>query len=343
MRPFPAWTLRSVVWLALGSLWLLDGALSLQPHMGIHTLDVVVMGGSGEPAWVVNLNDGVVNFIYARHLIGAFGATLAAVQVAAGALLLVGRGRAWGRSALFATLPLALVIWVVGEWLGGLLTAVAGGFTLLGGAPGAVVLYAAVAALLLEGEERWQDRAFLARIRRSLGRAWLAGALLQAAPTLWTAGGLSGVFEQARVLSPVSPATDAIGLVARWAGHAPVAANALFVAMPLVIGAGLVSDRGGRAVYALAFISLAFMWWFGQDFGGLLSGAATDPNSAPLWALLLFVAWHGHGRNERARRRGRRAAVPARSGVARAPCDPGLGSRGGPCPAAPERRRIRWI
>ena len=35
----------------------------------------------------------------------------------------------------------------------------------------------------------------------------------------------------------------------------------------------------------------AFIWVFGQAFGQILTGGATDPNSAPLLALLALAYW----------------------------------------------------
>ena len=35
----------------------------------------------------------------------------------------------------------------------------------------------------------------------------------------------------------------------------------------------------------------AFIWVFGEAFGQILTGGATDPNSAPLLALLALAYW----------------------------------------------------
>jgi hypothetical protein len=49
--------------------------------------------------------------------------------------------------------------------------------------------------------------------------------------------------------------------------------------------------RLARATLILAFVVAAFFWVFGQAFGQILTGGATDPNSAPLLALLAVAYW----------------------------------------------------
>lgn len=60
----------------------------------------------------------------------------------------------------------------------------------------------------------------------------------------------------------------------------------LFV-LPLVLGI-LLMIKPNRGIGIAALIFLFFVWWFGQDFGGLgtlLVGTATDPNTAPVLML----------------------------------------------------------
>src|SRR5262249_47388340 len=41
----------------------------------------------------------------------------------------------------------------------------------------------------------------------------------------------------------------------------------------------------------LALVVAALIWVFGQALGEMLTGSATDPNSAPLLALLALAYW----------------------------------------------------
>jgi hypothetical protein len=40
-----------------------------------------------------------------------------------------------------------------------------------------------------------------------------------------------------------------------------------------------------------AVIAALVIWAAGEDFGGLWSGSATDPNSSPLLALIALAFW----------------------------------------------------
>ena len=46
-----------------------------------------------------------------------------------------------------------------------------------------------------------------------------------------------------------------------------------------------------RAILVLALVVAAVFWVFGQAFGGIMAGGATDPNSGPLLALLALTYW----------------------------------------------------
>jgi hypothetical protein len=46
-----------------------------------------------------------------------------------------------------------------------------------------------------------------------------------------------------------------------------------------------------RSALILALLVAAFIWVFGEAFGQILVGNATDPNSAPLLALLALAYW----------------------------------------------------
>jgi hypothetical protein len=46
-----------------------------------------------------------------------------------------------------------------------------------------------------------------------------------------------------------------------------------------------------RSGLILALVVAAFIWVFGEAFGQILTGGATDPNSGPLLALLALAYW----------------------------------------------------
>jgi hypothetical protein len=74
--------------------------------------------------------------------------------------------------------------------------------------------------------------------------------------------------------------------------HQGLAASVVLAVALAVIAAGVfLPARLARATLILAFVVAAFFWVFGQAFGQILTGGATDPNSAPLLALLAVAYW----------------------------------------------------
>ena len=58
----------------------------------------------------------------------------------------------------------------------------------------------------------------------------------------------------------------------------------------------------------LAIVAFALIWVAVQNFGGILAGGATDPNSGLLVILLALIYWPlatSRGGNQRDRRRSR--------------------------------------
>lgn len=279
---------RNLLWVGLGSLWLLDGLLALQPNMYMNMLDVVAMGGWGQPAWMVRLiNDGVIQWLYTSHSALIADALLAAVQIAIGGGLILGRNRPWGRLLLIASLPVAALIWFFGEWAGGLFGL---DISLLSGGPGAAFLYALIAGLLLQPTRWWQTGAASGRLTRWLGWVWLTGAVLQAFPDFWTGRTQSLTFLGAAVLTRQGAITAPINAVATFGGAHPVLLNALFVLTMAGLGIGLWRTPT-TWTWALGIAVALFTWWIGENFGALLSGAGTDPNTGAVWLLLLAAAY----------------------------------------------------
>jgi hypothetical protein len=160
--------------IALGSLWLLDAALQCQPFMFHRSFatQIIEPNASGQPglighpiAWMGDL--------IAPH-VAIFNAVAAAVQ------LLIGLGLMHPRTvkpALLASFAWVAGVWWFGEGFGMLFT---GNASPLTGAPGAVLLYAVVGAIVWPG-----DRAAALRNGGLLGArgvriAWAALWLLAA-------------------------------------------------------------------------------------------------------------------------------------------------------------------
>ncbi|WP_037606777.1 hypothetical protein [Streptacidiphilus rugosus] len=275
---------RRHIQIVLGVLWLLDGALQLQPYMFTSGFahQIIDPAATGQPAAVA------ASVHWAAHLIAAAPA-LMNTGFALGQLLL-GAGLLWARTArwaLAASIAWALAVWLLGEGLGG----VAGGHALLlTGAPGAVLLYALAASLAWPRPtdqdrpgRRWRSdvppSAWAAPVWAVL---WIGGALLQVLP---------GNGAVAAIASSADAAPGPLASLDRTVASATTAyGTAMTVTLALVmaaVGLAVLAPRPWRSAAGCAGIVLALLFWaLGQGAGLLTSGHSTDPNAGPLVVLL---------------------------------------------------------
>ncbi len=64
-----------------------------------------------------------------------------------------------------------------------------------------------------------------------------------------------------------------------------------FAAAFALAAAGILVPALTRPALVVAVIAAAALWGAGEQFGGLLTGQATDPNSGPLLVLLALAYW----------------------------------------------------
>lgn len=271
----------------LGLLWLVDGLLQAQPAMPAgfvaHTL---APGINSSPGWLLDLVHPFAQ-AWAHHPVAADLVTVF-VQLGLGLLVLVGGRDLVARAALWASLLWSAVVWVGGELFGGLL---ATGASWLTGAPGAALVYALAAALLLVPWDRWNRADAVELARRAVGVWMLAAATLQALPWggSWSGRGLSAPFEVGAHTSQPAVFLAPITFAAHLAASHPVAVNIAIVAILATLGFGLIFSSASGFVAAGITFCLA-TWWLAQDFG-VLGGLATDPNTALPLALVLVAGW----------------------------------------------------
>ncbi len=273
----------------LGALWVVDGLLQAQPllatRFGSLVLAPVV---HSQPSWLAQVLALEIRLWQARPLDLAAGTVL--VQIGIGVAILAGGDSRLGRLGLWFSIGWALAVWFGGEALGGLLVM---GASEIFGAPGAALLYAMAAALLLAPTRLWVGGSIPRGIRRGVGVFLLLGALLQALPFegFWSGSGLHSAFSRmARMPQPHWLGAPIFAMAKFGATH-PTLENGLLTGVMAILGLGLVSGRATRSWTGLVLVWLAATWWLGQGLGGLGTGAATDPNLAPLVALLLVSAW----------------------------------------------------
>ena len=287
----PGTDARRVLQLILAATWLLDGLLQYQSSM-YTTMFGEMIGGTATG------NPGVIarpiswNAALVEHHLVLLNTVFATIQ------LLLGLGIAYRptvRVALAASIAWSLGVWWFGEGLGGVLS---GGASPVNGAPGAVILYALLAVLLWPADRPGVTAPFVAA--RAVGAPvarllWLV---------LW---GSLAYF----ALTPANRAPQALhdmivgmtggepGWVTGLENHAAALLDHQGLTASIVLAVALIVIAAGvflppplaRSALILALVVAAFIWVFGEAFGQILTGGATDPNSAPLLALLALAYW----------------------------------------------------
>ncbi len=278
--------------LLLATVWLLDAVLQLQPFMftrGSNGFSGMLGGlAPGNPHWIEHTITWNASVVYHQPIVT--NTIFASIQflIAFGII-----SRRTLKPALVLSIGWALAVWWFGEGLGGVFL---GGATPFGGGPGGVLFYAVLAVLLWPSEG--SDRPFVAA--RTVG--------VTAAKAIWVAvWGLLAVL--ALVGSGRSPQAlhDLVaGLNSGqpgWLAHIDRYTESLFLhhGTPLavllavicvVVALGVfLPPAGAQFTIAVAVVTFALIWVAVENFGGILAGSATDPNSGLLVILLALVYW----------------------------------------------------
>ena len=284
--------------LGLGLVWLLDAALQFQPFMfgrGFVT-QIVDPTALGSPAVIAHSVTGTGSVILAHAAL--FNGAFAVIQLA------IALGLFWRRTtraALTGAIIWGLAVWWLGESFGMLFSGMANPLT---GAPGAALLYVLLAVLA------WPHAAAAGRLTRGVtGRESVADTSLLGrrwARAIWVIGwgGLAALMLQPQVRA-AGTLRDAVGGMA--AGHSWLAGAdrsvagllggggfvpaLVFAVLFAVIAIGILVPAAARPVLVLAAVLAVAIWVIGENFGGLASGSATDPNTGPLLLLLIAAFW----------------------------------------------------
>jgi hypothetical protein len=274
--------------IALGLVWLLDAALQYQPYMfsGKFVTEVLEPASMGNPALLAVPATSAAHLI--SHDVVALNAAFATIQLALAAGLL---WRRTARAALAGTIVWALGVWLLAEGAGGVLSGMAGMANPLTGAPGAAVLYALLALLVWPAHRRVADGLLDPHWARA---AWLvlwgSFAYLIVQGAVRSPGAMRGTFTDLATGEPGWLAAFNRTTAATLGPHAGLVCLVLAAAFALT-GAGILLRATTRPALVLAVILALFIWVAGEDFGGILTGQATDPNTGPLLILLAAAFW----------------------------------------------------
>jgi hypothetical protein len=276
--------------LALAAAWLIDAALQYQPFMFTRGFgQMLAASAQGNPpviAGPITWSAGII-----EHQPAVTNAAFATIQ------LLLAIGIAWrpaAKFALAASVAWSIAVWWLGEGLGGVLTGSASPWS---GAPGAVILYALLAVLLWP-VDRDPSAPFVAG--RPVGRLparllWLAlwGGMayfaLQAAST--PPQGLHDMLSSMASGEPGWIASMDQSVAALLAHHGQQASAMLAVVFEVIAIGIFLPAPVARCAVILAVAATAVIWVIGENFGAVLTGTATDPNSGLLLGLLAAAYW----------------------------------------------------
>lgn len=265
----------------LGLFWVIDAILQLQPKM--FTADfisnVIAPNMQNQFSFLISLVGLGIKYFSLNFAVS--NSIAVTIQFLIGFLLLFSSNQEYRyKFALLLSVFWGLFIWLFGEGLGNLFTGAASFYT---GAPGSVLIYVIIAFILLVPE-----------FFRSLNLSRFCGVIFiflagfQFQPMYWNQAGLADLFkisssDSVRLIAV--PAKFALNLISAN----PLVGNIILILPLLAIGLWLFfRPSRGAAWLALAFLFV--VWWLCQDFGSLFTfwtGTSTDPNSAPIFAVLL--------------------------------------------------------
>lgn len=277
--------------LVLATVWLLDAVLQIQPFMftrGSNGFSGMLNSlAAGNPGWVAHSINWNASNVYHNPVVS--NSAFALVQ------FLIGFGIVWNPSlkpALALSVVWSLGVWWFGEGLGNIAH---GGATPFGGGPGAVLYYAVLAVLLWPSAG--SDTPFLAA--RTVG--------MTAAKAIWAV--MWGLLALLAVVGSGRSPEALHDLVAAFTGqpgwlahidrsteslllrHGTTAAILLAVVCAVVALGVYLPPQIAKFTLVLAMAVFAVIWVAIQNFGGILAGGATDPNSGPLIIVLALIYW----------------------------------------------------
>ncbi len=274
--------------------WLVDGVLQLQPFMfsrGSSGFSGMIGGTAvGNPSWIarsITWDASVVD-----HHAVLLNTVFALIQIA------IGVGIAWRpvlKPALALSVAWSFGVWWFGEGLGGVLH---GTGTPFFGGPGAVLFYALLAVLLWPSDRSAKPAPYVAA--RAVGRraataiwlvVWIGLAVLAV-----IGSGRSSSFLSRGIGTVNSGQPHWLGSIDRhttsFLAHHGAAAAILLAIVCVVVAAGIVLPvPAARATLILGITTFAIIWVLTENFGMILAGGATDPNSGPLVILLVLAYW----------------------------------------------------
>lgn len=272
---------RRALQTALGLIWLLDAGLQFQSFMYSHGFIAMLSGlAAGQPGWVASsVKWGAQS---AAGNLDLYNTLFALVQVSIGLGLLC---RRTVKPALAVSFVWALVVWWFGEAFGMLFMTMAAPLT---GAPGAVLLYALIGAIVWPGQ-RPGGLLGVRGARTAWAVLWLAMAWL------WLETPSSSANASAGAIEAAPSGMGWLSTLQEWAAKG-AHGNGLIIALVMAgasvaIAVAVAANWHAKPFLVAAIVLNLIFWTLGQGFGGIFEGGATDPNAGLLFVVLACALW----------------------------------------------------
>lgn len=277
---------RTLLWGGLAGLFIVSGLLQIRPFLVTATPELVaaaVAPASAGP-WVRSVAMAGARIWFSDAT--ASNIISVTAQWSLASLLWLGRERLVGAIGLYLTLALSILEWVFGEGFGHL--AAGAGYWI--GAPGAALLYALGAVLLLVSEDAWRSGAVRRVGMRAAAVYWALGAALQLLRMgQWTR------------LAPEIARFDGdyarLGLIVLAPGAAGAASapatywSAAALAVMMMLSALMWRARWQPVGAPLSLLAVFLVWAAIGGFGSAVH-FAENAGGFPIFAVLLASVWY---------------------------------------------------
>ena len=279
---------RRSIQTVLGLIWVLVGALQFQSFMyGKGFIQLLQGVTGGQPGWVASsVNQGAAT-MQSHQVLFNTGAAL--IQVAIGFGILYKRTT---KPAIAVSFAWVLAVWWFGEAFGMMFMATTpmGGIPMaspLTGAPGAVLLYALIGAIV------WpSDRPGGLLGVRGARMVWAALWLVLAWLWLVEGAGANGIHNAINAapsgMSWLSSVQNGFASITKGNG---VVFALVLAAASAAIGIAVARNWRAKEFLVLAGVLNLIYWVVGQGFGGIFQGGATDPNAGLLFIVLTYAMY----------------------------------------------------
>jgi len=279
LRAYFASDIARTVQTVLGLIWLLDGALQFQSFMyGKGFIAMLTGMTSGQPGWVASSVTWGAHTLQSDQVL--WNTLFALIQVAIGLGLLY---RRTVKPALVLSFFWALVVWWFGEAFGMLFMTMASPLT---GAPGAVILYAIIGAIVWPNG-RPGGLLGVQGARIAWGGVWVLSGWL------WLEAPSSSANAISSAISSAPSGMSWLSTVQLWATHATEGNGLVFAIIlaliSIVIGLAVALGWHPREFLVVAIVLNLVYWVVGQGFGGIFQGGATDPNAGLLFVVFAYA------------------------------------------------------